>query len=393
MYISVADPVNYDEFRRSPAGRLAPTVQGQWGFVPNPLPPDVDLGRFVAEIATASAKVGELAGLGRALDDPYMLIRPLQRKEAVASSSIEGTLTSLSDLMKLEAAADSARASDDAREVQNYVRALEHALERQDTLPISLRLIREVHAELLRDVSGQRGGTFPPGEFRRDQNRIGGSSLATARFIPPPLNELAQCLDAFEKYLHAPPESIPVVVDLALIHYQFEAIHPFPDGNGRVGRLLIPLILCARGSIPQPLLYLSPYFEKHRSEYVDRLLEVSRSGDWSGWIRFFLRALTEQAADTIEKVRSLQDIQAQYRARLQKARASALTLRLVDFLLSFPIVSIPNVQEALGITYRAAQQHVERLVKEGILVELENVGRPRLYGAHQIFEIYEPGEI
>jgi Fic family protein len=384
--------MNYEEFRLSPAGRLAPTVEGQWAFVPNPLPPNVNLGSLVAEIATASARMGELAGVGGALDDPYMLIRPLQRKEAVASSSIEGTLTSLSDLMKIEAAADAARTSDDAREVQNYIRALEYALKRQETLPISLRLIREIHAELLRDHSNQRGGAFTPGEFRRDQNRIGGSTLAAARYVPPPLNELAHCLDAFEKYLHTPPASIPVVVDLALIHYQFEAIHPFPDGNGRVGRLLIPLILCSRKAIPQPLLYLSPYFEKHRDEYIDRLLEVSRIGDWIGWIGFFLTALTEQATDTISKVRALQEIQARYRARLQKARASALTLRLIDFLISVPVVSIPNVQAELDITYRAAQKHVERLVTEGILIELENVGRPRLFGAHEIFDVYEPSE-
>ncbi len=332
--------------------------------------------------------LGELNGIGRTLANPYLLIRPFQRREAVASSSIEGTLTSLSDLFLFEGGANERDRPPDTREVFNYVRALEFAIERMNTIPISLRLIRETHARLLRGVRRHLGGTGPPGEFRREQTWIGGETIASARFVPPPPDHVMDGLDALEKFIHDPSNArIPPLVQSAMIHYQFETIHPFLDGNGRVGRLLIPLILQEKGTLSQPLLYLSPYFERNYNSYVDRLYNVSRDGAWLEWLEFFLNAVTQQCQDTITRVQKLQDLHSKYRQMVQQARVSALQLQLVDMVFEFPIISIPMAQKALDVTYPSAALNVEKLVKGGILVKMEVSSRPRYFMAHEVFDV------
>ena len=232
--------------------------------------------------------MSELAGAARTLPNPHLLIGPFIRREAVLSGRIEGTQASLSDLFFFEASGAADPAVPDVREVSNYVKALEHGLARLDALPISLRLIREIHAKLM---EGVRGEHLTPGEFRRSQNWIGapGCTLMEAIFVPPPEEEMMECLGELEKYLHEPSALLPLV-RLALVHYQFETIRPFLDGNGRIGRLLITLLLCAEGLLSEPLLYLSAYFERHRQDYYRCLLDVSHAGQWSHWISFFCAA-------------------------------------------------------------------------------------------------------
>lgn len=376
-----------DDFRDSPSGRLAPTIRGCWAFCPHPLPPPLDLRPLVGPLTQAAHALGELSGLGHSMPNPYLLIRPFLRKEAVASSRIEGTVTSLTDLFLFEAGAEDAAHAPDAREVHNYVRALEYGLQRLDTLPVSLRLIRELHEILLSGVAVHRGAGITPGAFRRDQNWIGARQIKNARFVPPPPSEVMPALDALEKYIQAPDPDLPLLVRLALVHYQFEAIHPFPDGNGRVGRLLLPLLLCEQEALSQPMLYLSNYFERHYQAYIDSMYEVSRSGAWASWIAFFLRGVESECRSAIAAAKALQRLQAAYHERIRQARSSALLGRLVDLLFEAPAITIPKAAETLGIAYNAAKNNIDRLVGEGILRETTGAARPRLFIAPEILDV------
>lgn len=381
--------MNPDDFNASPAGRLVATTGGQWAFVPHPLPPAFDPAPLFALAAEAAARLGELSGVGRTLPNPHLLIGPFRRREAVASSRIEGTITTLSDLFLYEAAAREPIAPD-AREVYNYVLALDHGIERLDELPVSLRLIREIHQILLMDLGLQRGAT-QPGEFRNDQNWIAGVGVAIddARFVPPPPQELMPALGALEHYIHEPPPpNLPLLVRVALIHYQFETIHPFPDGNGRVGRLLIPLLLTAAGALSQPLFYLSAYFEKHRQRYYDLLLAVSRYGAWGDWIEFFLNGVVEQCADATARSDRLLALRDRYRDQMVQARASALLLQLIDHLFEVPVITIPGAARHLDVTYHTARGQVSRLVDSAILRPIESTW-PRLYRADEIISVVQ----
>jgi len=273
----------------------------------------------------------------------------------------------------------------DAREVLNYVRALEYGLERVQTLPISLRLVRELHEHLLKGVRGERA---TPGEFRHSQNWIGKPrcTLNDADYIPPPVPEMNDALDAFEKYLHSGNDH-PPLVRLALIHYQFEAIHPFLDGNGRIGRLLLSLLLVNWKLLPLPLLYLSAFFERHRQDYYDLLLAISERGAWSEWLAFFLSGVAEQSQEANQMAKKLQDLQLKWREKLTKARASALLLRLADSLFESPLVTIPQAQRVLGVTYRTAQQNVERLVEEDILQQESKTSYGKTFSARDILNL------
>jgi Fic family protein len=265
------------------SGHWITTLEGYRAFHPNPLPPSLDWSpALVSALADASMLVGRLAGEGRRLPNPHVLIRPFIRREAVLSSRIEGTQATLGELLAAEAGATVERSAIDLQEVGNYVKALEHGLKRLELLPLSLRLVRELHEHLM---TGVRGGHATPGEFRRSQNWIGrpGGTLAQAKYMPPPPDVLAKHLSAWEKFLHE--RMLPPLVHVALAHYQFEAIHPFLDGNGRVGRLLITLQLCERDILPAPLLYLSAFFEAKRADYYDGLRGVSEHSDWEGWVR------------------------------------------------------------------------------------------------------------
>jgi Fic family protein len=332
--------------------------------------------------------LGLLDGVGRTLPNPYLLARPFIRREAVLSSKIEGTQASLSDVVLLEAGLPSARGAEgDVREVLNYARALEFALHPQGQLPVSLRLIRQLHEILMTGVRGAVPGKTP-GEFRRSQNWIGppGCSLEEATFIPPREEEMNQALFALESYLHS-NDKLPPLLRLALIHYQFEAIHPFLDGNGRVGRLLVSFLLCEWELLAQPLLYLSAFFERRQSEYYDRLLRVSLHGEWGAWVAFFLEGVSVESRDAVERSQRLRALRDDYRARLQKARASALPLRLVDALFDRPALTVRQARELLGVTYPAARGNLDKLVAAGILEPRPS--HPKTYLATEIVRLLQ----
>lgn len=381
-------------FQNSSSGRVTKVGGGQsayWAFVPHDLPPalvwDTELALSLSQAALA---LGELAGLGRTMPNPQLLVGPFVRREAVLSSRIEGTETDIADLYGYEAGqlplpglGRRGPSQSDAHEVFNYVRALEYGLGRLDTLPVSLRLIREVHVRLMEGVRGERA---TPGEFRTSQNWIGapGCSLNEADFVPPPPAEVRTVLDAFEKYLHE-GDNQPQLVRLAFIHYQFEAIHPFLDGNGRIGRLLLSLLLVHWGLLPLPLLYLSAFFEGHRDEYYNLLMAVSERGAWQEWVQFFLRGVALQARDAIDRAKRLQDLQLEWRERLAGVR-SALPLRLADYLFESPVLTIPRAQEFLGVTYHSARRTVEVLMAAGIIQSLGQIAGARSFAADGVLD-------
>jgi Fic family protein len=376
------------DFTQRKSGRLVKHQRGYWAFIPNPLPPTLELTwELAAEISAADRSLSELAGIARTLPNPHLLIRPFMSREAVLSSRIEGTQASLSDLFYFEAAQTPPKPESDVREVRNYVHALEHGLKRLEELPVSLRLIREMHQELMHGV---RGGHMTPGEFRRSQNWIGPANctLNEAKFVPPPPEDMIDALGEMEKFWHA-PSKLPLVVRLALIHYQFEAVHPFLDGNGRIDRLLLILLLCADKTLPQPILYLSAYFEKNRAEYYRLLLAVSEDGRWEEWIAFFLRGVAEQSQDAIKRSGKLLALWHQYRKRLQSVRSSALLLTLVDELFNRPFLTFSQAKDVLNVTFRSAQMNVQKLIDAKILEELPGRKYGRIFMAREILTILE----
>lgn len=353
-------------------GTLIPTIGGRKAFVPAPLPPlQLDVDRFLPSLTRATQAVGELKGVGRTIPNPLLLVRPLQRREAVSSSSMEGTYTTLTDLFLFEAGASEAATRGDTREVANYVRALENAIAALPALPISSRMVRDAHRILLTGVARHRGASVDAGELKRDQNWIGGGGrIETARFIPAPPDDTPRVLDELMTFIHRQDRPAPLV-DAALAHYQFEAIHPFADGNGRVGRMLITLMLMDNGTLPQPLLYMSPYLERHKDRYIDLMYAVSRDGAWEDWIAFFLDAVATSAEETIAVVERMQDLQRTYRERFQTARRSALMLRIIDLAFERPVQSITDFADALGVTYGGAQNNLRELIAQGVAEEVE----------------------
>lgn len=326
------------------------------------------------------------------LPKPELLIGPFLRREAVLSSRIEGTQTNIADLYAYEAGQlylpgmqPAPPPEADVQEVLNYVTSLRFGLQRLESLPISRRLIRELHERLMQGV---RGHDATPGEFRRIQNWIGrsGANVRDAEFVPPSVAELEPCLDALERYIHS-DDATPPLMRIALIHYQFEAIHPFRDGNGRIGRLLISLLLHHWRLLPVPLLYLSAYFERRRSSYYDRLLAVSEHGDWNGWLAFFLEGVAEQSRDAINRAKRLQNMQHQWRQQVTYARSSALLLRLIDSLFESPVLSIPRARDLLGVTYRSAQLNVQRLVEAGILRPFNENSYGKVFVADAVLQV------
>jgi len=305
-------------FASPAAGRVVRAAEGFWAFVPAPLPPVLEYDReSVLLLSQADSALSELSGLGRHLPNPHLLITPYVRREAVLSSKIEGTKTNLAELLLDEVDPRAVEQNpDDVREVRNYVRALEHGVRQLKKLPLSLRLVREIHRELMRGVRGEHA---TPGEFRRSQNWIGaaGSRPETATYVPPPPVEMMDALSDWERFLNLRNE-LPDLVQCALMHEQFEAIHPFLDGNGRVGRLLITLFLMERGRLSQPLLYLSAFFERHRQEYYDRLQAVRTAGDWMGWVRFFVRGVKDISDEAVARAGKLMDLRERYRRRLRE---------------------------------------------------------------------------
>lgn len=370
-------------FRDSSAGRPLQVGQGKaayWAFIPHPLPPALQFDWQLARaLSNADRALGELAGLGQTIPNPNLFVRPFIRREAVLSSRIEGTQADIIDLYTYEAGQlplpglGPAVSEADVQEVLNYVHALEYGLERLDTLPVSLRFMRELHERLMRGV---RGDKAIPGEFRRTQNWIGspGCTLNEATFVPPPVPQMHEALDVFEKYLHS-EDNFPPLIRLALIHYQFEAIHPFIDGNGRIGRLLLSLLMVHWNLLPLPLLYLSAYFEHHRSDYYNLLLAVSERGAWREWVIFFLTGVTEQAQDTNMRAKRVQDLQIEWQQRLHQARISGLTAGVASLLFDTPILSANDVQERFDVSHPTAIKALRRL--QGMQILRETTGRER----------------
>ncbi|MEW5876031.1 MAG: Fic family protein [Candidatus Zixiibacteriota bacterium] len=329
--------------------------------------------------------IGRLAGVGGQLPNPHIFIRPFVRREAVLSSKIEGTQATLGEILAVEAGASVDRSPSDLREVGNYVVALEHGVKRLNKLPLSLRLICELHKKLM---TGVRGGHATPGEFRKSQNWIGppGSSIQTASFVPPPPEELMACLGEWEKFLHQ--RDLPPLVAIALAHYQFEAIHPFLDGNGRVGRLLITLFLIEREILPTPLLYLSAYFESKRAEYYRLLRDVSFGGAWAEWIEFFLRGVAHQSEDAVNRAERINALLTRWRKKVAGS-GSSVPMALIDLLAENPYCMVKRVAERLGVAFTTAQRGIGVLEKAGVLAQVGEGKRDRVYCAGELLRTLE----
>jgi len=348
-------------------------------FVPPPLPPQppIAIAGLLAKLGAADRAIGRLDGITVLVPDQALFLYMYVRKEAVLSSQIEGTQSTISDLLRFETDAISGQPIDDIREVSNYVDAMMYGLDRLQTLPISLRLIREMHERLLRSGRGQ---TKSPGEFRRTQNWIGGTRPGNALYVPPPVDELMPCLDAFEKFVHQTTPEIPPLVKAGLIHLQFESIHPFLDGNGRLGRLLIALFLCHEGVLKQPLLYLSLYFKQHRADYYRLLQEVRERGNWEAWLEFFLdgvKSTADQAFDTATKVVTL--FQAD-RAKIGHAgdRAGS-ALRVHELLQTNPFLTAAKAAQKTGLTLPTINAAFAELQRLEIVAEITGKKRGRVY--------------
>jgi Fic family protein len=370
----------------TPRGRFEEIGEGVQAFVPNALPRRISLEpEAVYEMDEASRLVAMLAGVGETLPNPQLLMTPFLRREAVLSSKIEGTVTSVSDLLLYEILTPS-EPSSDAAEVLAYVRALEHGLRRMVDLPLSVRLMNEMHGILLESV---RGADRRPGELRTRQVHVGapGSSIRDALFVPPPAELVRDLLWDLEGFLNE-DLVMPPLVQCALMHHQFETIHPYLDGNGRLGRLLITLLLSAREVMPTPLLYLSAFFERRRNDYYDQLQGVREHGDWAPWLRFFFEGVREQAKDALTRSRRLRELQARYRSMPLGDRASANALRLVDAIFANPFVTVPRASKLLEISAPGARNLLDRLVKAGVL-ERHAAGRPQVYVARQVLHAIE----
>jgi Fic family protein len=369
------------------SGRWIKTLEGYRAYHPNPLPPAIEWTQPLAvALANASTLIGKLAGEGRRLPNPHVLIRPFVRREAVFSSRIEGTQSTLGELLAAEAGAAVERSPDDLREVGNYVVALEYGIERLKTLPLSLRLVRELHEKLMTGVRGQQA---TPGEFRRTQNWIGrpGDTLAQAAYVPPPPDFLGESLSAWEKFLH--DRMLPPLIHAALAHYQFEAIHPFLDGNGRVGRLLITLELCERDVLPAPLLYLSAFFEATHADYYDGLRGVSEKGDWLNWLQYFLNGVARQAEDAVSRAERINALLASWRNKLSGDPGAKVAFRMLDMLGGNPFVTPRGAEKHLGLAYNTVMRAIGQLENHGIIKEVSGAKRDRAYCAQKSLVILE----
>ncbi len=372
--------------KRQPHGRTVRCPGGYRAYVPAPLPPRLEWSDgLAAALSRADLAVGRLAGEGRRLPNPHLLIRPFMRREAVLSSRIEGTQATHGELLAAEAGAAVERSPADLREVANYVVALEYGVARLAALPLSLRLVKELHEKLMRGV---RGDSATPGEFRRSQNWIGpaGCTLSDASFVPPPPDRLIDCLGAWETFLH--DENLPPLVHTALAHSQFEAIHPFLDGNGRVGRLLITLLLVERQVLPSPLLYLSAFFEATRPEYYARLSGVTEGGEWEPWLAYFLRGVAAQAEDALDRIQRIDALIARWRERIAAA-PSRLPERSLDLFVENPFWTVNKLAERLGVAFTTAQRAIDRLEAASIVSRAGEAKRNRVYCAQAILEFLE----
>ena len=371
---------------------LSSTGEKCRAFVPKVLPPDPPL-VFDEELqdllARANLALGRLDGLTAVLPDPTIFLYAYIRKEAVLSSQIEGTQSSLSDLLLFENEATPGVPLDDVLEVSNYVAAMNHGLKRLRDLPVSLRLLKETHGVLL---AKGRGSEKEPGDFRRSQNWIGGTRPGNAVFVPPPADYVLDCMGALEKFIHDEKIRTPLLVKAALAHVQFETIHPFLDGNGRIGRLLITLLLCAEGALREPTLYLSLFLKQNRQRYYDLLQSVRAEGDWEAWLRFFLQGVEETANQAAATARRLLELKAADAQRIQDVgKAAGTALRLHQLLTTRPIVSVPVAAERLKLSFPAINASFVRLEKLRIVTEVTGRQRNRLFAYDACLKILSEG--
>lgn len=382
---------------RGPTGTVlsSPALGGESvrAFVPKPLPPTPELvvdSTLRGEIDQALLAVGRLDSVSSLLPDTALFLYTFVRKEAVLSSQIEGTQSSLSDLLLFEIEEAPGAPFDDVREVSNYVRALEHGVERlRGGFPISSRLFREVHGELLAEG---RGSEKLPGEFRTSQNWIGGARPGVALFVPPPPDKVPECMSDLEKFLHDESGRTPVLLKAALAHVQFETIHPFLDGNGRVGRLLITLLLVGEGTLREPLLYLSLYFKTHRKTYYDLLQRVRTDGDWEAWVSFFMRGVRDTAQEAVATAQRLAQIFKEDRERIQTlGRISGSALRVHFALQRHPIQTIATIKERTGLTVPTVTAAMKSLEAAGIVRELTGKQRGRVFGYDRYLAVLNEG--
>lgn len=369
------------------AGRYVRQLTGYRAFIPADLPPNppVDLSKLVSVLSTADQQIGRLDGVTRTLPNPDLFVAMYVRREAVLSSQIEGTQSSLDDVLSYQLDAKTAGLPQDVAEVVNHVAAMNHGLTRLESLPLSLRLLREIHGVLM---SGVRGSEKTPGEFRRSQNWIGrpGATLSEATFVPPPPHELDRLMGNLELFLHE-PSGLPRLVHAGIAHAQFETIHPFLDGNGRVGRLLITFLLVHGGVLQKPLLYLSHFLRRHRAEYYERLMAV-REGDWEGWLEFFLRGVAETSDEAARTAAAILALREEHCRRVA-AVAGATGLRLLDRLFEQPIVNVGWVENALGVSWPTANKLVSQFLEHDLLVEITGHRRNRVFRYQPYLALFE----
>jgi Fic family protein len=373
-------------------GNYVKQLEGYRAFIPAPLPPvpplamDPELALLLSE---ADHALGRLDGVTSILPNPDLFVSMYVRHEAVLSSQIEGTQSTLEDVLQFELDAKGQEHPKDVQEVVNYVHAMNYGLKRLDELPLSLRLIREIHAKLLQGV---RGANRTPGEFRRSQNWIGPANctLVTATFVPPPVHEMQEALGNLETFLHD-TATYPALVHCGLAHAQFETIHPFLDGNGRVGRLLITFLLCQRGILKLPLLYLSHYLKFHRAEYYDRLMAIRNDGNWEAWLRFFLKGVSEVSRSATETARQILDLRRKHQTLIRsKAANQANALGLLEYLFEQPIVNARLVEEHIHCVFATADKLLKQFVDLGIVQEITGGQRNRRYEYSPYLALFEP---
>jgi Fic family protein len=373
-------------------GQYVEQLEGYQAFIPGPLPPvpeiimDQEMWNLLSQ---ADRALGRLDGATDALPNPDLFVFMYVRKEAVLSSQIEGTQASLIDVLEFESKALEPDNPQEVAEVVNYIGAINYGLERLKNLPVSLRLIREIHQELMQGV---RGAERNPGEFRRSQNWIGagGCSLAEASYVPPPPHQMLQSLDNLEKFLHS-PQPMPTLIKVGLAHAQFETIHPFLDGNGRTGRLLITFLLCEQNILQRPLLYISYYFKKYRAEYYDRLQAVRDSGNWEGWLKFFLRGVYEVAQEAAATARKIVNLKEEHRQLVlnRMGRRSGNAIALLESLYFRPIFTVEHAEAITNLSYPNANTLIKDLSDIGLLQEITGQKRNRAFSYEPYLAVFK----
>lgn len=378
----------------SRAGKFVQQVEGYKAFIPEPLPPSPSLtydSALIRMLSEADQSLARLDGVTSTLPNPDLFVAMYVRQEAVLSSQIEGTQSTLEDVLQFEIDPDGDELPRDVGEVVNYVAAMNTGLQRLSELPLSLRLIREIHGALL---AGSRGGEKSPGEFRRSQNWIGpsGCTLATATFVPPPVVAMHDALNNLETFLH--DDSLPILLQCGLAHAQFETIHPFLDGNGRVGRLLITFLLCSRKALQRPLLYLSYFLKQNRAEYYDRLTAIRQQGDWEGWLKFFLRGVAEVSRESTHSARRILALREEHLRLIRDHERinSTYGLQVLDYLYERPITTVRLVEKALDSSYATANKVVQQLVELGLLREMTGYERNRRFAYSPYLAVFARAE-